>query len=305
MLDFPHIKLVDINYVGYKGMSSLYLMKAPDGSGAIFDTGSPKRFNVICDAIKEMGIKKEGLTHVFLTHSHMDHSGNVSLLLSNFPNAKLYANSITLKRCIDPKPLIRHMSSVMRRHYNSEFGNNVKPISERRCVEVKDNQIVNFAKFRDIKCIDTPGHTIDHVCFLSKQDKVIFTGDAFGNRYMDITLPIFSCPFMFDYYNSAKSVIKILKSGATVAAQTHFGYIQDFEYFGKTILEWINRFGEIAKDSKHPKFEVQTEFAKRFGSNWEHNEIIRGHYRVDLLGVTSYNMQMHGKKFHLSDFLLR
>lgn len=280
-------------------------MKAPNGEGAIFDTGTPKHFNIIQNAMKEIGLKKEALTHIFLSHSHMDHSGCVSLLMSNCPNAKLYAHPITLERCIDPSGIIKHMSSVFNKHYKNEFGDHVKPISAKRCVEVLDNQITKFAKFRDIKTLYTPGHTIDHSCFLSVQDKLIFTGDAFGNRYLDLNVPVFSCPYLFDYYNSTKSVKKILNSGAEVAAQTHFGYIHDFHEFGNILLKRLQNLGEIEKNSKHPKFEVMGEFIKTFGIDWDKNEIIRGHYRVDQLGVVSYNAHMHGKKYFMDGILLR
>lgn len=292
---FKNIKWVDMRYCGYEKVSMAFILKSPSGETALVDTGTPNNYKILLKELQKQNVKRDDLTKIFLTHAHMDHSGNASLLARDFPNIKIYCHPTTLKRIADPKEIIKHMSKVLFARYANEFGDNVHPIPDKNLVEVKDSETISFANYTDIKVLYTPGHSSDHICFHHKTDKIVFTGDAFGNLYGNFTRPVYSCPFMFDSYQIKNSIHRIVNCGAETAAIAHFGYIKDLKSFGKKSYEWASKMGSIALSSKYPSLEVYGEYLKEFGSDFLSDHIIRGHYHTNRMGVTSVHQFVHGE----------
>lgn len=302
---FDHIKVVDANYCGFKGLSAVYLLRAPNKETMIVDTGTPKQYPLLLKALKEMDVKKEEVTTILLTHFHLDHSGGASLLSRDFPNSTIYAHPVTLERICEPTAILKHMSKVLLSRFKEEFGNNVHPIPENRCKEMKENETFNFAGYTDIQVLYTPGHSSDHVAFYNKKDSVVFTGDSFGNQYGPFTRPVYSCPFMFDAHAISKTIERITNCGAKVVAQSHIGYVTDLPDFGKKANEWAQRMGDIAIHSRYPRFEVYAEYAKAFGSDFMNDRVIRGHAHTNAMGVETVHNFVHGLPDERFQYLIK
>ncbi len=60
------------------GRSNCYLLA--DEKLALVDTGMPRDGETIIAAIKSLGRRAEELTHIFITHAHLDHIGSLALL---------------------------------------------------------------------------------------------------------------------------------------------------------------------------------------------------------------------------------
>ena len=94
-------------------------------------------------------LHKHSLTvkHILITHHHHDHTDGVSALLEAFPEVKVYGPKDS------PFPLITH------------------PLEQDDEVYLEDIDS-NFS------VIETPGHTLDHICFLFKKEQICFVGDT-------------------------------------------------------------------------------------------------------------------------------
>lgn len=98
----------------------------------VVDPGLAESPRVIDDALAKHGLKREDITHVYVTHYHMDHVRFVGL----FDKATI----------IDSKYI-----------YSGESW--------------KDHDGDGYEITRDIKIIHTPGHTLDDSALLVKTDK--------------------------------------------------------------------------------------------------------------------------------------
>ena len=89
---------------------------------------------------------KLNLNFIFNTHHHFDHIGG-NIELKKYFNSKIIGFEKDKKRIpgID--------------------------------ITLKDNQLFKFGSL-ELKLMHIPGHTIGHVCFYFKKEKVIFTGDT-------------------------------------------------------------------------------------------------------------------------------
>ena len=294
MISFSHIHPIDINYLNHKNAACMYLLRAPNKETMLVDTPTPGQYENIKKQIEKMGIKKEEVTALFLTHFHFDHASSASLFMRDFPNLTVYGHPTTLCTISEPSWYRQHLKDYIKDKYDQEVGNRVFEIPENRCCELRDNQIVKFAKSFDIQVLYTPGHSVDHICYYNKNDSVVFTGDTFGTQYKDMCRSVYPCTYMFDSYEAEKSIKKVLSCGAKIGAQSHYGYIKNLEEFGKKSSEWAKRINDIAVNSKHPYLEFYYEYVKAFGDNFMDVWNIRGHYITSRLGLKTIHDFTHG-----------
>ncbi|KAI3318558.1 putative metallo-beta-lactamase domain protein [Xylariaceae sp. AK1471] len=115
------------------------------GSGSnrlLIDTGQgiPEWADLISSTLADASIS---LSHVLLTHWHGDHTGGVPDLIRMYPDL---ANSIH-----------KHTPSKSQ-----------KPIADGQIFSVEG---------ATIQAVHSPGHSLDHMCFILKEENAMFTGD--------------------------------------------------------------------------------------------------------------------------------
>jgi glyoxylase-like metal-dependent hydrolase (beta-lactamase superfamily II) len=169
--------------------SSVSLLR--DGETVIlFDTGSAIYKNKLLEALEENGLAPEDITHVMLTHFHLDHTANCNL----FMNAEIHAN----------RSFIDHKTGDGFVYRN--FDDKVLPLG--------------------IKCVATPGHTEDHVSyFFEYDDKVICIG---GDAVRQDTIRDGGAPHYYDQDRAKlfKASLKLIFERADVIVPGHFDVIE-------------------------------------------------------------------------------
>lgn len=135
------------------------------------------------EALKQ-ALEGETVTHVVVTHSHMDHSP-LAHPLAEWAGCKVYAKG----------PAIPTESEV-----RMEAGDD---LSFRPDVTVEDGWTCSGPGWT-LEAIETPGHTSNHVCYALKEENAIFSGD----HIMGWSTTVISPPDgdMGDYMNSLAKV---------------------------------------------------------------------------------------------------
>ncbi len=126
------------------------------GQVAVIDPGpaDPVHINAILEAVKG-----EEITHVLVTHTHMDHSPGCRLLKEH-TDAKTYAYG-------------PHGAGKLEEGVTVEEGGDMEFQPD---VLVQDGDIIEGGDW-SVECVYTPGHTSNHMCFQLRESKVLFTGD--------------------------------------------------------------------------------------------------------------------------------
>lgn len=141
-------------YVIRTGISNFYLYTNGEDT-VCFDTGYiPPLINA---KLKHLGIDKNDVSNVFLTHSDFDHRGGLGV----FKDASIYLSE-------DEKAMITFKKPRLLFVFNM-------PITYKYNL-LKDEAIVNVGKIK-VKAIKTPGHTLGSMSYLV-DDKYLFTGDT-------------------------------------------------------------------------------------------------------------------------------
>lgn len=145
---------VNVIPAGIYDANCYILIDENSGEAVVIDPGGDA--NMLINNIKDWNVK---VSMILLTHGHADHTGAVSELKNEF-KCDVYINEK------DSEFINRHVPI-----FGSENENGNK--------FMQDGEIIKFGD-KNIKCIETPGHTPGGMCFMV--DNLIFTGDTLFQR---------------------------------------------------------------------------------------------------------------------------
>ena len=151
------------------------------GEVAVIDPGPP--IDAHLEALKK-ALAGERVTHVFTTHTHMDHSP-LAHPLAQWAGCKVYGI---------PDPSGSHDQVSLEEDGEEGF----KPD-----IVVKDGDVFTGPGWT-LEAITTPGHMSNHVCYALREENALFSGD----HIMGWSTTVISPPDgnMGDYYRSLDKV---------------------------------------------------------------------------------------------------
>ncbi|MBI1339235.1 MBL fold metallo-hydrolase [bacterium] len=152
-----------------------------EGEVAVIDPGPA--IDAHFEALKRT-LDGERVTHVFVTHSHMDHSP-LAHPLARWAGCQVHAGG----------PAIPSESEV-----RMEAGDDLKFQPD---VKLADGDVFTGPGWT-IEAIATPGHTSNHFCFALKEERALFAGD----HVMGWSTTVISPPdgHMGDYFESLRKI---------------------------------------------------------------------------------------------------
>jgi glyoxylase-like metal-dependent hydrolase (beta-lactamase superfamily II) len=98
------ITAVDTEYVRPQMDASHVVVSG--GRAAIVDTGPNTAVPLILAALAELGIERDAVDWLFLTHVHLDHAGGAGQLLRELPRATAVVHPRGAPHMLDPSKLI-------------------------------------------------------------------------------------------------------------------------------------------------------------------------------------------------------
>ena len=146
----------------------------------------------------------EQITHILVTHTHMDHSPGCALLKAHC-DAPTYG--------FGP-----HGAGKAEEGVQVEEGGDMDFEPD---VLVRDGDLIEGGSF-SVECVYTPGHTSNHLCFAHRESKALFSGD----HVMGWSTSVISPPDG-DMAAYMASLEKLLDRDDTVYWPTHGPSIDD------------------------------------------------------------------------------
>jgi glyoxylase-like metal-dependent hydrolase (beta-lactamase superfamily II) len=177
---------------------------------ALFDAGLAFLGDIYVQAIKEV-LGSRTPVYCFLTHSHFDHCGSVSVLKTHFPGLKVVASEKTSQVIKRPNAvkLIRSLTRTARDMSRSRVdaggdNNRFEPFDVD--VVLHDTETIDISNDLTVKALDTPGHTWDCLSYYIPQKKILMCSEAAG--VPDQTGDIVS-DFLVDYDRYVESMKRL------------------------------------------------------------------------------------------------
>jgi len=226
------IHTIDCHYADYSDVACAYLIQ--EGNRASFvETNTTHAVPRLLDKLSSLGIPKENVDYVIITHVHLDHAGGASALLAACPNATLLAHPKAAKHMIHPARLIESTKAVYGEENFERLYGRIDPIPESRVRVMLDGESLNWGS-RSLNFLYTKGHANHHFCIFDSLSGGIFTGDSFGIAYPKMEnggrfiFPT-TTPTDFHFEEAIRSLNLILDTGARTAYLTHFGGISELK----------------------------------------------------------------------------
>ncbi len=278
---------IDMELYETSEYGSVYILDAE--RPAVIDTGTGANYEWILEALDELGIGRDSLAAIALTHVHLDHAGGAGYLAEACPNADICIYEAGSKFLTDPTKIWEGTKQVVgdRIEYYAE----PKPIPQDRIVELADGETVDLGD-HSLEAHHAPGHAFHQAVFYDRTNDGVFTGDAAG-----ITVPALdgvrhtSPPPGFDLEGCLDDVAMLQDLDPEALYYGHFGDRETgglLDEYALVIESWVKNVERKRSELKDDEAVVEY-FAERTETIdcWS-DQHARGEERMNVRGVLHY-----------------
>jgi glyoxylase-like metal-dependent hydrolase (beta-lactamase superfamily II) len=242
---------VDAEYV-LPGYAAVHIIHH-NGRAAFVDTGTNYSIPHLLAALQELGIGRDSVDYVFLTHVHMDHAGGAGLLMQELPSARLLVHPRGIPHMIDPSKLVAASRAVYGKDEFRRLYGDVLPVARERVVSVPDTFRCELGG-RELELIHTPGHALHHYAVVDRAHALIFSGDTFGISYRALDTPRgpfilpTSSPSQFDPDQLITSIDRIMSYAPESIYLMHYSRVTDTPRLAAMLKSQIREFVRIVRE---------------------------------------------------------
>jgi glyoxylase-like metal-dependent hydrolase (beta-lactamase superfamily II) len=296
------VTTLDLNYQNKTQAIAAYLIR--HSSGAILIESGPGS----CLAGLEAGLAKEGLsprdiTHVLLTHIHLDHAGAAGWWSQQ--GAEIIVHPVGAPHMLKPEKLLASAKRIYGDWMESLWGEFL-PVIESKMRVVQDAEEIAIGNLRFIP-VNTPGHAEHHYAYLFED--ICFSGDVGGVRipgypYLRIPMP----PPELHLERWHESLAKLRKHRFSYIAPTHFGIYDDPEWQLREVekgldsaLVWLEEMmpGDPPVDALRQSFtEWMIEEAVKVGLS---EDVLKSYELANPPGMSADGLMRYWKKVRMPE----
>jgi glyoxylase-like metal-dependent hydrolase (beta-lactamase superfamily II) len=243
------ITAVDTEYL-YPGHAAAHIIQ--DGRQAAFvDVGTNYSVPYLLAALDVLGIARENVNYVFLTHVHLDHAGGAGVLVRALPNATAVLHPRGAPHMIDPEKLIAGSKVVYGDERFTQLYGELVPIPADRVLIAEDASRHRLGG-RELELIHTPGHALHHYAVVDRQHASVFPGDTFGISYraLDTAAGAFitptTTPTQFDPDQLIASIDRMMSYEPESMFLMHYSRVTGLPRLAQSLRTQIREFAGFA-----------------------------------------------------------
>ena len=291
------IVTLDLNFQGRPHAIASYLIRTGDAV-VLIESGPGSTLSGLKAGLTKEGLSPRDVTHVLLTHIHLDHAGAAGWLARQ--GAQIYVHPVGAPHMLNPEKLITSATRIYGDRMQALWGEFL-PVPQDQLVIPKDAEAIRIGNVEFLP-LNTPGHAEHHYCYLF--DDVIFTGDVGGVRipgyqYLRVPMP----PPELHIERWRDSVARIRQQKAAYIAPTHFGIFDDVEwhlYEVEKNLDSAGRWLEEVMPSNPPVEELRQSFTDWMMKEGEQigldEEAVKAYELANPLGMSADGLLRYWKK---------
>ena len=212
---------LDLNFQGRPHAIASYLIRYADGA-VLIESGPGSTLNALQSALAKEGLSPRHVTHVLLTHIHLDHAGAAGWLAQQ--GAKIYVHRVGAPHLLNPEKLLASATRIYGDRMERLWGDFL-PVPEDQLIIPNDSEAIVIGNLEFVP-INTPGHAEHHYAYLFED--ICFSGDVGGVRipgyqYLRIPMP----PPELHLERWHESIARLRREKFNTIAPTHFGMFSD------------------------------------------------------------------------------
>jgi glyoxylase-like metal-dependent hydrolase (beta-lactamase superfamily II) len=244
------ITAVDTEYL-HPGHAASHIIQDA-GHAAFVDVGTNYSVPYLLAALEALGIAREAVDYVFLTHVHLDHAGGAGRLIQELPNARAVLHPRGAPHMIEPEKLIAGSKVVYGEERFQKLYGDLIPIPAARVQVVQDGERFRLGG-RELELIHTPGHALHHYAVVDSAHASIFPGDTFGISYREMDSPRgafitpTTTPTQFDPEQLIASIDRMAGYAPAAMYLMHYSRVTDVPRLAGVLKNQIREFVGIAR----------------------------------------------------------
>jgi glyoxylase-like metal-dependent hydrolase (beta-lactamase superfamily II) len=256
------ITAIDTFMGGRERYTAAYLLDAAEP--ALVETGPGTSVEPVTDALEHLGLSRDGLAHIVLTHIHLDHAGGAGALSARFPRSGVWVHERGATHLADPTRLVKSTARVWGEREMRELFGPTEPVPSGRLHALQDEEVIDLGD-RRLDVLDTPGHASHHVALVDSRTGAVFTGDALGIHVPD--LPVLrpaTPPPEFDLERTIDSIERIRRHARSLLLFAHFGPLREIDATCDLAIRRVREWTAVVADAMR-ETEDPDELAARLG----------------------------------------
>jgi glyoxylase-like metal-dependent hydrolase (beta-lactamase superfamily II) len=215
---------LDLKFQGRPYAIASYLIR--NGEAVVLIESGPGSTSAGLEAgLAQEGLSPRDVTHVLLTHIHLDHAGAAGWLARQ--GAEIYVHPVGAPHLIRPEKLLASAARIYGDQMDALWGEFL-PVPEDKLHIANDMEEIKIGNLRFVP-INTPGHAEHHHAYLFED--ICFSGDVGGVRipgYQYLRVPMVPPELNLERWH--ESMKRLRKEKFAHIAPTHFGVYDDPEW---------------------------------------------------------------------------
>ncbi len=291
------IVTLDLNFQGRSHAIASYLIRDAD-SVILIESGPGSTLPGLQAGLAIEGLSTRDVTHVLLTHIHLDHAGAAGFLANQ--GAEIYVHPVGAPHMLHPEKLIASATRIYGDRMQTLWGDFL-PVPENKLRIAEDGRAIKIGSAEFIPR-NTPGHAEHH--FAYQFEDIVFCGDVGGVRipgyqYLRVPMP----PPELNLERWRESVVKLRALKSPRIAPTHFGIYDDVDWQLTEVekgLDSAARWVEQSMQNEPPIEELRESF-----TNWVMDEgrsaglsadVVKAYELANPLGMSADGLLRYWKK---------
>lgn len=293
----PTVHVLDLNFQGRAHAIAAYLVR--DGDAVVLIESGPGSTRSALEAgLVEHGLSTRDVTHVLLTHIHLDHAGAAGWLARQ--GAQIYVHPVGAPHMLNPEKLLVSAQRIYGDRMESLWGEFL-PVPPEQLHVPKDAEEIVIGRLEFLP-LNTPGHAEHHFSYLLED--IVFSGDVGGvripgYRYLRVPMP----PPELHLERWRESVALLRQQKPARIAPTHFGFFEDVDWHLREIengLDAAARWIEEVMPADLPVEELRQSFTDWMNAEGEKigldAETTKAYDLANPLGMSADGLLRYWKK---------
>jgi glyoxylase-like metal-dependent hydrolase (beta-lactamase superfamily II) len=229
------IVTLDLNFQGRPHAIASYLIRSGDAV-VLIESGPGSTLASLEAGLAKEGLSPRNVTHVLLTHIHLDHAGAAGWLALR-QGAEIYVHPVGAPHMLNPEKLLASATRIYGDRMESLWGEFL-PVPESQLKIANDAEEIEIGDLR-FTPINTPGHAEHHYAYLFED--ICFCGDVGGVRipgFRYLRVPMPPPELHIERWHESLARLRAAKPGRI--APTHFGIYDDPEWQFDEVEKGLN-----------------------------------------------------------------
>jgi glyoxylase-like metal-dependent hydrolase (beta-lactamase superfamily II) len=295
------VTTLDLNFQGRPQAIASYLIRHSSGV-VLVESGPGSTLSALEAGLAKEGLSPRDVTHVLLTHIHLDHAGAAGWFSQQ--GAEIIVHPVGAPHMLHPEKLIASATRIYGERMGTLWGDFL-PVTESRLRVVADGKEIVIGDLRFV-AVNTPGHAEHHYVYLFED--LCFSGDVGGVRipgYPYLRVPMPPPELHIERWRESIARMRGLNPGRI--APTHFGIFDDPEWHFNAVeqgLDSATRWLEQAMRNDPPAEELRQSFTEWIEAEGREMglspEATKAYELANPLGMSADGLSRYWKKVRMA-----